>query len=240
MPVAAVAAVSLVSAYMASKSADKSSKAQQKASDQQAKVAEDQLDFNKSQYSDWKSAFYPAINKLGAEAQKDVRPDYGQVAADVGNAFDTSQGVNNRNMERFGVKPTDGAFQSSQTQYGLGRALATVGADQAARANADNQHYARLAGFAGMGMNQQGSLLNGINNSSSNLMGAYGNQANMFGQRAQMYGQSAAAGAGMFGRAVGSMFGGGGGGAGGAYSGDSYSIGQNSAAGGIDLSATGG
>lgn len=199
---AITAGAGLASSAMASNSQDKAAKQQQHAMDQQSQTAANQLDFNKTQYADWQQNFDPSIKNLGALVNKEVRPDYSQIAADVGNSYDTSQGINSRNMERMGVKPTDGAFQDSQTQYGLGRALATVGADQSARQWADQQHYSRLAGFAGMGMGQQAGLTAAMGNSAGNLQNAYGNQANLYGQRAAQYNQSAAAGAGMLGRGL--------------------------------------
>lgn len=234
MPAAAIAsvAISAYGAYSGAQAQKKAAKQQQGAIDSQTQVAKDQLDFSKSQYSDWKNAFYPAINQLGAESQKEILPDYSGIAANVGNAFDTSQGINDRNMERFGVKPTDGSFQSSQTQYGLGRALATVGADQAARTEANNQRYARMAGFAGMGMGQQGALLNAVNSGTGNLMSAFGNAANMYGGRAQQYGQSAMAGAGMFGRGLSSLFSSFGGSGGGGSSDGNYNMFSGATAGG--------
>lgn len=195
------------SASQGAKSQGKAVDAQERAAEAQAKVGEDQLSFAKSQYADWQKKFDPAIGMLGSLAMKQVRPDTAAVAADVGNAFDTSAAIGNRNMERMGIRPTDGAYQTAQTQNGLGRALATVSGDRSARLDADNQNWNHLAGFAGMGMGQQGALLNSTASASNGLMGALGNKVGMYGGLASMYGASAAAGAGAIGRGLGMAFG---------------------------------
>lgn len=206
----------VASLYGAVSSSDASSNAsdnQKAAMDEQAQVAQNQLDFSKQQYSDWKQMYQPAITQMGSMAMQQIHPDYGAIAADVGSAYDSSNDIQSRNLERMGVKPTDGAYQTQQTQYGLGRALATVAGDQNARQNAQQQQWNRLAGFAGMGANQQGAVSASMSNSANGLANVFGQQASMYGNLAGMYGQSAMAGAGMFGRSlagIGGMFGAGG------------------------------
>jgi hypothetical protein len=210
-------AVSAYGAYSASQSADDATAAQSKASDQQAQVARDQLDFGKKQYADWKENFDPGLKTMGAMAMEEVRPDYAGIDADVGASFDASQGINARTMERYGVQPTDGSFQASQTQYGLGRALGKVNANNTARTAMKNVQFNRLATFEGIGAGQQEQANSVVNKGSANLGTAYGNQANMYGQRADQYSQAAAAGAQMAGRFGAKFSGGSGGSAGGGY-----------------------
>lgn len=192
------AATSVVGAY----ASDRASKRQAKALKGQQGTAQQQLDFGKEKYGDWKEMFQPVYGDLKNMAYEDNRPDYGAIDADVGHAFDTSQGINRRNMERFGVNPTDGAFSASETQYGLGRAMAEVGGHQQARRQAKDQKWNRLASFANLGAGQQATANNTVNQGFGAVMNAQGTQAGLYGQQANEYAQMAASGAGLLGRAL--------------------------------------
>lgn len=192
-------AVGAYSAYSASQNQSDALNAQQQAANQQAQVAEDQLNFGKQQYGDWKSMFYPVAGELKSLAEREMHPDYAAITADVGNAFDTSQGINMRNMQRMGVKPTDGAVTASNTAYGLGRATALAGGMNTARQQAQQQQFGNLATVYGLGSGMMNAGNMTANQGFGNLQGAYNNQANMFGRNAAMYGQAASAGAGMLG-----------------------------------------
>jgi hypothetical protein len=149
--------------------------------------------------------FYPALGDLKSMAYEDVRPDFAAISSDVDTAFDTSQDVNRRTMERYGIKPTDGAFNASETQYGLGRAMATVNANNTARQQAKDQQFTRLASFANLSQGMQTNATNTVNRGYGSQFDAFGNQANLAGGRAAQYSQAAAAGANMFGRGVAGM-----------------------------------
>jgi len=190
------------SANKASNQADKAGNRQQQAMDQQAEVAREQLDFGKQQYQDWKDLYMPALTDLRSMAYEEQRPDFAAISADVDTSFDTSQDVNRRQMERYGVKPTDGAFNASETQYGLGRAMATVNANNQARQQAKDSQWNRLSGFANLSNGAQSTATSTMNQGFGSMMGAYGNQANLYGQQAAQYGQAAAAGAQMAGRGL--------------------------------------
>jgi hypothetical protein len=82
---------------------------QQKRSTAQTKLGQDQLQWSKDRYNEWDSQFQPILSDIKAEAYKNMQPDYASVGADVNNAFNAQQGAAQRNMERYGVKPTDGA-----------------------------------------------------------------------------------------------------------------------------------
>lgn len=195
-------AVGAYGAMQQGKAAKRAGDSQAYAAELQAQAARDQLDFGKEQYADWKGMFYPALGDLRAMAYEEDRPNFAAISADVDTAFDTSQDINRRNMERFGVKPTDGAFSASETQYGLGRAMATVNANNQARQQAKDTKFNRLSAFAGLSSGMQSNATNTVNQGYGALGGAYGNQANMYGNRAQQYSEAAASGAQMFGRGL--------------------------------------
>ncbi len=202
MVAAVVGVVGAAATAYSAKQSSKASKRQANAIAGQGDAAQQQLEFGKQQYDDWKQMFDPVYGDLKSMAYEDNRPDYGAIDADVAHAFDTSQGINNRTMQRYGVLPTDGSFQASQRQYGLGRAMAEVGGHQQARRQAKDQKWNKLATFANLGAAQRGQAVNSINQGFGSVQNAFGNQAANFGRQSSEYAQAAAAGAGMLGRGV--------------------------------------
>lgn len=195
--VTAVAGVA--GAAMSARGASRAANSQQSATNQQIALGREQLAFGREQYQDWRDMFMPVLGDLRNMAYEEQRPDYAGIAADVGQAFDSSQAMNRRQMERFGVSPTDGASQASETQYGLGRALAHVGAANSARMAAKDQQFNRLAQIGNLSAGQQAMATNTMQGGFGALQGAFGNQANLFGAQANNYMQAAAAGANMAG-----------------------------------------
>lgn len=202
MAAVTAAVIGAAGAAYAANQSSKASKRQSKAMQGQQDVAREQLDFGKQQYDDWQQMFEPVYGDLKSMAYEDNRPDYGAIDADVAHAFDTSQGINNRTMQRYGVLPTDGSFQASQRQYGLGRAMAEVGGHQQARRQAKDQKWNKLATFANLGAAQRGQAVSSVNAGYGGLQNAFGDQAANYGRNSSEYMQAAAAGAGMLGRGV--------------------------------------
>lgn len=217
--VAAVVAIggTLVSAYGANeqrKDANKAQKQGDQLGQDQLNLGRDTLDWNKDRYNEWSSSFMPVLDDIKNQAYKSLNPDYGTVASDINSAFDTSQGVQARNMERMGVKPTDGAMAQQQIDYGLGRATAEVAGRQQERNRVRTQSLQNLEGVFQLGNPMLTGSMQGVNGSSNTLSGAYGNQqGNQYGM-SNIYGQGAGAltnqaiGYGM--RAINGMTGGGG------------------------------
>lgn len=189
------AVVGVAGAASSARGASRASAAQQRATDQQVALGREQLEFGREQYQDWRNMFMPVLGDLREMASEEQRPDYTGIAADVQQSFDASQGVNRRQMERFGIAPTDGASQASETEYGIGRALAQVGAFNQARNSARDSRFNRMLQIGNLSANQQAMATNTMNGGFGSLMGAFGNQQNMFGAQANNYMQAAAAGA---------------------------------------------
>lgn len=196
------AVVGVAGAVSSSRAASGAQRQQQRATDQQAEIAAEQLQFGREQYNDWRTMFRPGLQSLVNMAGEEQRPDYAGIAADVGQSFDASQGINRRQMERYGVAPTDGASQASETQYGLGRALAQVGVSQQARQGARDSQFNRMLQVGNISSNQQAQATNAMQGGFGALQGAFGNQANLAGQRANQYANAAAAGAQMAGYGI--------------------------------------
>lgn len=218
--VAAIAgvAISAYGAYSSSKAAGKSQKSADHAADAQAQLGQDQLAFGKEQYADWKDMFAPVLSDVRDMAYEKKDPDYASVIGDVNTSFDTSQAMNRRQQERYGISPTDGATAASEMQYGLGRAKAQVGAQMTARRTAENDQWNRLTQFLSAGTSMQQTANSTINSGFGNSQNAAGNAMNYYGNQANQYNQAAAAGAAGVGRGIsnlGNMWGSGSGGSGG-------------------------
>ncbi len=181
------AATTLYAANRQSRDARDARNAQQGAMDQQVALGREQLDFAREQYQDWQNRFNPILDDLGMMAYEQRDPDYGAITADVGAAFDTSQGVNRRQMQRFGLSPSDGAVQNSEVQYGLGRAQAIVDGRNRARLANQDQRWNRLASFYSLGNGQGMQASNMVQAAYAGLGGSFGQQAGMFGNMANNY-----------------------------------------------------
>ena len=185
--VAAIAAVTVAagSAYSANRSSSAARSSQRSADRNAANQAEldrERLDFSRTQYDDWRQRFDPVWNRMSAMAMEEQAPDYAAISADVGGAFDTSRDIQMRNMQRMGVRPTDGAVAAADTAYGIGRASSLVDARNRGRMNAREQHFNRIAQLA--------NIANGGQANASNLVSAaYAGASGNSGQRAgQQYG----------------------------------------------------
>lgn len=174
-------------AYAANRSASSARNAQRSAdrnAASQAELDQQRLDFSRQQYEDWQGRFNPVWDQMSGMAMQEQAPDYAAITADVGGAFDTSREIQARNMQRMGVKPTDGATAAADTAYGLGRASSLVDARNRGRMNARAQHFDRIAQLANIANGGQA-------NASSLVNAAYAGASGGAGQRAgQQYGQA--------------------------------------------------
>lgn len=183
--VTAAVVVAAGTAYAANRSASSARNAQRSADRNAARQDEldrERLDFSRDQYNDWRERFDPVWNQMSAMASEEQKPDYAAISADVGGAFDTSREIQARNMQRMGIRPTDGAVAAADTAYGVGRASSLVDARNRGRMNAEEQHFNRIAQLA--------NIANGGQANASNLVNAaYAGASGGAGQRAgQQYG----------------------------------------------------
>ena len=158
---------------------------------EQVQLGREQLDFGKHMYSDWKGRFDPMYASLLAEMDQDLTPNYGMIAGDVSSAFQSARDQELRNMRRYGIKPTEGAYRNMNRQYGIDEAAAHVGARSQARESKRGLKYSRMADVTNMLVGLQGQPANMINSGYSNAMTAQGNMANMWGQQSMLnYGRT--------------------------------------------------
>lgn len=165
---------------------------QAQAMEDQTQLGREQLDWNKEQYGKWEDRFDPIFGDMMDALDKDLEPNYGQIAGDVSSAFQSQRGQERRNLMRYGVRPQDGSFAGADRQYGIREAAAHVGARSQARESKRGLEYNRLASVAGMGYGIQPSIIGGVNNAAGNLGRSYGNQATQYGNIASMWENTAA------------------------------------------------
>lgn len=78
-----------------------------------------------------------------------------RAAVTSGQAFDESQGIQNRLLSRMGINPNSGRFVGLQTQWGLARAAAEAGARTKAMQDAEEVAYGRQRDLLGYTSGQQ-------------------------------------------------------------------------------------
>lgn len=114
-----------------------------------------------------------------------------QAAADAANAFQTAQGVSNREMARRGINASSGAALMMRNQNALGLAGMTAGAATNARRQAEQTGFARSMDVTGLGRGLSGASLGAYG--AANASGSTGlNSAMSAGnQYGQAFGQGA-------------------------------------------------
>lgn len=192
--VTAAVVVAAGTAYAANRSASSARNAQRgadRAAATQAEIDRERLDFSREQYDDWQERFNPVWDQLSSMAMQEQTPDYAAISADVGGAFDTSREINTRNMQRMGVKPTDGAQSAADTAYGIGRATSLVDTRNRARTMARDQHFDRVAQLANIANGGQANATNLMNAAYAGASGGAGQRAGMYNQNAMYYNNQA-------------------------------------------------
>lgn len=182
--------ISVVGGMFAGKKADKAADAQmaqqQAQFERQMQMDENNLNFSKEQYADHKAKFDPLFDDIRG-MMDDVEPDYGAIAGDINSSFDSARGMEERNMRRYGIKPTDGASRSAQREYGIKRGAAHVGARSQAREGAKDKRYGRYSDLynSGQGIGTQNASM--VSNAMANSSRTMGYQAQQSGQNANYY-----------------------------------------------------
>jgi hypothetical protein len=128
-------------------------------------AAQDELMRQGRDYYDYqKSTFRPLEQGLVAQAQAyntegNRQQIAAQAAADAANAFQTAQGVSNREMARRGINASSGAALMMRNQNALGLASMTAGASTNARRQAEQTGFARSLDVTGLGRGLSGASL---------------------------------------------------------------------------------
>jgi hypothetical protein len=172
--------------------------ASRSAKDRQADAAEDQvqlgrdtLDWSKEQYGKWEDRFDPIFGDMMDTLEDDLEPNYAQIAGDVKSGFQSARGQERRSLQRYGVRPQDGATARSEREYGIREAAAHVGTRSVARESKRGLKFSRLADVTGMGYGIQPSMTNSVNSAASNAGRAFTNMSNVAGNLSTQYSNQA-------------------------------------------------
>lgn len=115
-----------------------------------------------------------------------------QASADAANAFQSAQGVSNREMARRGINASSGAALMMRNQNALGLAGMTAGAATNARRQAEQTGFARSMDVTGLGRGLSGASLGAYG--AANASGSTGLASSM--SAGDQYGRSFGQGAG--------------------------------------------
>lgn len=159
------------------------------AQDQQMRQAQDYYDYQQKTFRPLEQGLVAQAQNYNTEGNRQQLA--AQAAADAANAFQTAQGVSNREMARRGINASSGAALMMRNQNALGLAGMTAGASNNARRQAEQTGWARSMDVTGLGRGLAGASLGayqGANASGSTGLSsamAPGNQySSAFGQGA--------------------------------------------------------
>jgi len=127
---------------------------QMAAQDQQMKQAQDYYDYQLRTFRPMETGLVSQVQNYNTEGNR--AQIAAQAAADAANAFQTSQGVSNREMARRGLNPSSGAGLMLRNQNAINLASMTAGAATNARRQAEGIGFARTMDVTGLGRNLAG------------------------------------------------------------------------------------
>ena len=136
----------------------------QRVANQQIAAQEQQMRQAQDYYDYQQKTFRPLEQGLVAQAQNyNTEGNRAQLAAqasaDAANAFQSAQGVSNREMARRGINASSGAALMMRNQNALGLAGLTAGAANNARRQAEQTGWARSMDVTGLGRGLAGASL---------------------------------------------------------------------------------
>lgn len=171
--------VSAVSKYLGDKSAKKQEKRGFEQKKEEIALQREGLDFSKEQYGDWKDKYDPVFADMMSEIDSGITPDYAAIAGDINSSFESAQEQERRQMLRYGVKPTDGAYRSSERDYAINKSTAHSGIRNQARQASAGIKYNRLANVHGSLTGSGVALGNQVGNSYGRVGNSMSSMANM-------------------------------------------------------------
>ena len=130
---------------------------QMAAQEQQMKQAQDYYDYQQKTFRPLEQGLVAQAQNYNTEGNRQQLA--AQAAADAANAFQTAQGVSNREMARRGINASSGAALMMRNQNALGLAGMTAGASNNARRQAEQTGWARSMDVTGLGRGLAGASL---------------------------------------------------------------------------------
>lgn len=171
---------------------------QMAAQEQQMKQAQDYYKYQTDTFRPMEQGLVEQARKYNTEGNRAQLA--AQASADAANAFQSAQGVTNRQMARQGINASSGAALMMRNQNALGLASMTAGAATNARRQAEQTGFARSLDVTGLGRGLAGasagayqganasgsSGLNSAMSAGNQYSGAYGQGAGYAMGGAQM------------------------------------------------------
>ena len=201
----AVAAVGIGSKIIGDRKAKRAEKRSLDTEKENIALQREGLDFSKEQYGDWKDKYDPVFDDMMSEIDSGITPDYAAIAGDVNSSFESAQDQERRQMQRYGVKPTDGAARQSEREYGIAKSTAHSGIRNKARQDSAGIKFNRLSNIHGALQGVGPALSNQVGNSYSRTGRAMGSLADSQWDQAENRYDSAKEDAAGWGKAIGGV-----------------------------------
>ncbi len=141
-----------------------------------------QAQISQEQWDNWKSSFKPLETKTIADVQALSDPGrieqrVGLARQDVAGAFTTARHRQQRELQGFGLNPSDGMYGAASRQIGLAEAGATAGASNRARDAAKTEALNAQMGLISTGRGLANSAQAGLSSAASGFAGLGNAQA---------------------------------------------------------------
>jgi len=168
----------------------------ERVANQQMAAQEELMRQGRDYYDYQRQTFRPLEQGLVAQAQQyNTEGNRAQLAAqasaDAANAFQSAQGVTNRQMARQGINASSGAALMMRNQNALALAGLTAGAATNARRQAEQTGFARSLDVTGLGRGLAGASLGAYGGASGAGTAGLGSAMSAGNQRSAAFGQGA-------------------------------------------------
>jgi len=162
---------------------------QMAAQEQQMKQAQDYYDYQQKTFRPLEQGLVAQVQQYNTEGNRAQLA--AQASADAANAFQSAQGVSNREMARRGINASSGAALMMRNQNALGLAGMTAGAATNARRQAEQTGFARSMDVTGLGRGLAGASLGAYQGANASGTAGLGSAMSAGNQYGSAFGQGA-------------------------------------------------
>jgi hypothetical protein len=162
---------------------------QMAAQEQQMKQAQDYYDYQQKTFRPLEQGLVAQVQQYNTEGNRAQLA--AQASADAANAFQSAQGVSNREMARRGINASSGAALMMRNQNALGLAGMTAGAATNARRQAEQTGFARSMDVTGLGRGLAGASLGAYQGANASGAAGLGSAMSAGNQYGSAFGQGA-------------------------------------------------
>jgi hypothetical protein len=162
---------------------------QMAAQEQQMQQAQDYYDYQQKTFRPLEQGLVAQVQQYNTEGNRAQLA--AQASADAANAFQSAQGVSNREMARRGINASSGAALMMRNQNALGLAGMTAGAATNARRQAEQTGFARSMDVTGLGRGLAGASLGAYQGANASGAAGLGSAMSAGNQYGQAFGQGA-------------------------------------------------